>query len=290
LLALASAGCSKSSAATRAAPPSPLVAARPYKVDLPPRYDPAKPAPLLLALHGYGADGNDVAASSFGVSALALAHGAFVAHPDGTPDQRGARFWDATDSCCNFGGARVDDVAYLSAVVDDVAAHYAIDPKRVWVLGLSNGGFMSHRLACDGADKFAAIVSVAGATWNDPGRCKPNSRVSVLEVHGAADPVVRYEGSTSVSVGRGGPFPSVDTTVARSAAEEGCAGALATFGTQTGFDGEHPGGETEVARWTGCPAGVDVERWKMLGGRHIPRFTPAWNEAVIAWLERHPKA
>jgi polyhydroxybutyrate depolymerase len=281
---------SKSSpSATAGTPsPSPLVAARPFDLDVPAHYDPSRPAPLLLALHGYGSEGHNVsAASAFAASWLASAHGIFIAHPDGTPDHGGSRFWDATDACCGASGAHVDDVAYLSAVVDDVASRYAIDRKRVWVIGLSNGGFMAHRLACDAADKFAAIVSVAGATWSDPARCKPTSHVSVLEIHGASDPLVRYEGGTSIH--GGGPYPAVDVTVAESAAKNGCAGALASFGAQLGFDGAHPASETEVAKWSGCPAGVDVERWKMLDGEHIPRFTPAWGEAVVAWLEHHPK-
>jgi polyhydroxybutyrate depolymerase len=184
----------------------------------------------------------------------------------------------------------VDDVAYLSAVVDDVMARYAIDAKRIWVIGLSNGGFMAHRLACDRPDRFAAIVSVAGSTWNDAARCAGGSPVSVLEVHGASDPLVRYEGATSLHEGQGGPYPSVDATAAQSAAKDGCTGAMTVAGTRLGFDDERPSAETEVARWTGCPAGVDVERWKMNGARHIPRVTPAWSSEVLAWLEAHPKA
>jgi polyhydroxybutyrate depolymerase len=280
-----------------AAPHSdPLVAARPFGLDVPPSYDPSKPAPLLVALHGYGANGEDVAGGAhggrqggWGVAQIAAAHGIFVAHPDGTPDRNDRRFWNATDACCNFEKAAVDDVAYLSAVIDDVSARYRIDPKRVWVTGISNGGFMAHRFACARAGKVAAIVSIAGSTWADPARCAQAEAVSVLEVHGGADPRIAYEGATSLLGGRGAPYPAVEATVAQSATKDGCTGALVPAETHAGFDAERPTVATEVARWSGCPAGIDVERWKMPEAGHIPRVTPAWSEAVVAWLEKHPK-
>ncbi len=178
---------------------SPVQARRPFRVR-PEQAGAASPLPPRLRRERGWARGRSVG----GRAARPRAE-AFVAHPDGTPDRADRRFWSATDACCDFGGANVDDVAYLTAVIDDVAARYAIDPKRVWVAGISNGGFMAHRLACERADKIAAIVSFAGATWADPARCAPTAPVSVLEVHGAADPVVRYEGGASLPGGRERP-------------------------------------------------------------------------------------
>jgi polyhydroxybutyrate depolymerase len=132
-------------------------------------------------------------------------------------------------------------------------------------------------------------VSFAGATWADPARCAPTAPVSVLEVHGAADPVVRYEGGASLPNHPSPPYPSVDATVATSAAKDTCTGALVSDGTRRGFDADHPKAETEVARFTGCPAGIDVERWKMPEAAHIPNVTPAWSGAVVAWLEGHAR-
>jgi polyhydroxybutyrate depolymerase len=295
LAAFATLGCrSKGSETTtissEASPaPNALVAARPFHLEVPLHYDPSKPAPLLLALHGYGANGDDTASDRWELSAMAGAHGVFVAHPDGTLDRSNRRFWNATDACCNFDPETVDDVAYLTAVIDDVSARYRIDPKRIWVAGISNGGFMAHRLACDRADKIAAIVSFAGSTWADASRCSPSAPVSVLEVHGTADPVVLYDGGATVAGNRGAPYPSVEATVAESAAKNGCTGSLVPAETRRGFDRDRPSIETEVSRWTGCPAGIDVERWKMPEALHIPRATRAWSEAVLDWLERHPR-
>jgi polyhydroxybutyrate depolymerase len=267
---------------------SPLVRERPFDLEVPARYDSTTPAPLLVALHGYGANGDDLAGSRWPLSAIAEAHGVFVAHPNGTPDRSKRRFWEATDACCGFAAPRVDDVAYLMAVIDDVSGRYRIDPKRIWIMGISNGGFMAHRLACDRADKIAAIVSVAGSTWMDPTRCAQSTPVSVLEVHGSDDPIVKYEGGVRVVDDTATAYPSVEATVAQSAANDGCTGALGAPNPVIGFDGEGAL-PTEIARWSGCPAGIDVERWNMRGARHIPRLTRAWAEAVLAWLEKHPK-
>ena len=97
-----------SSPASAPPAPSPLVAARPFRLDVPASYDPKNPAPLLVALHGYGADGDDVASEHWGVSAVANARGAFVAHPDGTADPSRRRFWNATDACCDFEHTKIE--------------------------------------------------------------------------------------------------------------------------------------------------------------------------------------
>jgi polyhydroxybutyrate depolymerase len=294
-VAALAASCSRSSASPgrsnegRSSEPHSLVAARPFGLDVPPQYDPQKPAPLLVALHAFGSDGNDLTAASWDVASIAVAHGIFVAHPHGSLDSQQRRFWNATDGCCNFSDSKVDDVAYVAALIDDVSARYKIDPKRVWVAGLSNGGFMAHRLACDRADKIAAIVSVAGAGWADASRCVPSAPVSVLEIHTADDPVVKYAGGPGVLEGKA-PYPSVDATVAQSAAKDGCTGALVPAAAPSGLAVTDPSQRTEVARWSGCPAGIDVERWRMLGtGRHIPRPPRSWAETVVTWLEHHPK-
>ena len=79
-------------------------------------------------------------------------------------------------------------------MIDDISTRYNVDPKRIFIVGHSNGAFMSHRLACDLSDRIAAIASLAGAAWNDASKCNPSSQVSVLDVHGDADTVINYGG------------------------------------------------------------------------------------------------
>lgn len=243
-------------------------------------------APLIVLLHGYGASG-EKQADYFGILEVADERGFLVAYPDGTVDGLNRRFWNATDACCNFTGSEIDDVAYLTAVIDDVSSKYSVDPDRVYLVGHSNGGFMAHRMACERADRIAAIVSLAGATWDDATLCDPTEPVAVLQVHGDADTTIRYEGGILA----GNAYPSALTTVERWAELNGCTGELETTGLQLNLDFLNWGSDTRVERVRGCPAaGGDVELWTIEGGRHTPGLKkPAWPEAVIGFLEAHPK-
>jgi polyhydroxybutyrate depolymerase len=276
------AGCGGGGEPTPApsASPVPLVQARPYSFKVPSRYSPSAPTPLLIVLHGYGSNGGNLA-QYFGVLAGADKHGYLLAYPDGLTDAAGNRFWDATDACCNFYGKPVDDVAYLGAVVDDVAAHYNVDPKRVYVAGHSNGGFMAHRLACDRGDRFAAIVSLAGAVWQDASRCTAASVVNVLQVHGDADQTILYTGSAV--------YPSASQTVATWAQKNGCTGTLEAAGADKDLDTWIPGAETRSETYEGCPPGGAVGLWTIEGGAHVPAFGPAWEDALWAYFKAHPK-
>ena len=291
LLALPLAACSGGSSSTTPdlggpspdlGPANALVIARPYNLDVPVAYDPAKPTPLVVLLHGYSANGLSQA-GYFGLRPEVDKRGYLLAYPDGTKDAQGNHFWNATDACCDFGKTGVDDVAYLDAVIDDVIAHYNVDRKRVFVTGHSNGGFMSHRYACDRAGRVAAIVALAGDNWKDAEKCKPSETVAVLQVHGDMDESVIYDGEMGQ--------PSAHDSVAGWAAKNGCA-AMPTDTTQAPIDLERslPGAETTKERWTGCKPGGAAELWTIKGGSHLPSWNqPAWPDALWGWFEAHPK-
>jgi polyhydroxybutyrate depolymerase len=265
------------------APPS----ARPYGVHLPAGWDRAKPAPLVVFFHGYGSTGAS-SVRGFGLEGASDAHGFVLAYPDGTVDAEGHRFWNATNACCNFGNVDVDDVAYAAWLIDDVASKMPIDRNRVYVTGHSNGGFIALRLACDLAPRVAAAVSFAGAAWSDPSRCNPSEPVSILEVHGDADPIVRFDGGlvfdrpTRV-------YPGALATVTSWAAKDRCSGALVPAGTIVGFDQMHPGGTTSEKEAAGCPPGISVDLWTVAGGVHLVEPTAAGLDAIWAWMAAHPK-
>jgi polyhydroxybutyrate depolymerase len=208
-----------------------------------------------------------------------------LAYPDGTRDLMGNRFWNATDACCDFFGRGVDDVAYLDAVLDEIGARYRVDLARVYLVGHSNGAFMAHRFACDRAGRVAAIVTLAGMQWKDPGRCGAPSPVSVLHVHGRNDPTVRYQGGSTLK----GPYPGAVGTVATWAGKDGCSGELAATGRRIDLDSTVAGEETTVERYGGC-RGVDVELWTIGQGRHIPAFNESWAPSIWEFMAAHPKA
>jgi polyhydroxybutyrate depolymerase len=268
LIALGLAACSGKSRA----PTSPLITARPYEVDVPAGYDKTKSYPLIVLLHGYGTNGF-VQDRYFGFNLLADDRHVLVAHPDGTKDASGILFWNATDACCDFNHVGVDDV-----VIDDMEKNYNVDAKHVYFVGHSNGGFMSHRMACDAAPRIGGIVALAGDVWKDPSRCNPSMPVAVLQVHGDADTDVNYNGSATE--------PSAVESIATWAQKNGCTGGLQATGETFHIDLSRPPNETIVARWS-CSQGA-AELWTMQGSTHVPNLIqPDWGNRVFDWLIQH---
>jgi polyhydroxybutyrate depolymerase len=261
-----------------------LLDMRPYKAVAPTSYDGSKALPLVLVLPGYGGNAS-VYDGWWKLGKMAETKQFFYVSLNGTRDLEGKTFWNATDACCNFDGSKVDDVAYLDAVIEDMQAKYKVDAARIYLIGHSNGGFMSYRYACDRAAKVAAIVSLAGATWLDSAKCPAGSVVSVLQVHGDADTTIPYlGGSTDVA-----PFPSAKDSVAAWAAKNGCTGALEASETRLDLDANVAGIETRVERYAGCPSTSAVELWTIEGGAHIPNLGSLWTESVYTFLSSHAK-
>lgn len=267
-------------------PSNALVAARPYEKRVPQSYDPQKRTPLVVLLHGFGANGI-TQSLYFGLGDILDREGFLYAYPDGTTNSAGKQFWNATELCCDFENTAVDDVAYIAAVIADMKAHYNVDPGRVYLIGHSNGGFMSHRFACDRADLVAGIVSLAGATWKDPGRCQPKEPVAVLQVHGDQDDAVPYGGAM-----RGGlMLPSAEETVASWAGKNGCQAGLDKSPPSLDLEANLDGAETTVARHPGCRSGSAAELWTIKGGGHTPSFLrPGWAQAIWGFLKAHSKS
>jgi polyhydroxybutyrate depolymerase len=257
---------------------------RPYEVFVPSGYDAATPTPLVLLLHGYTASG---AAQEFywQIQPHAEARGFLYVHPDGTEDPGGNQFWNATDACCNFSGSDVDDSAYLRSIIDEVKAQYNVDPKRVFVMGHSNGGFMSYRMACDHADAIAAIASLAGATFSDITQCQPSEPVSVLQIHGTNDTTIGYDGGMNGTVS----YPGAVATTEIWATYNGC--DLTTNGAPNlDLDSGLAGDETTVSIYDdGCAPGGHAELWTIAGGSHIPALSDSYAPSLLDFLFAHPK-
>ncbi len=261
---------------------------RPVTLSVPRAYDAACPAPLLLLLHGYGAGGT-LQERYLGLGSLVDGRGVLLASPDGTVDADGRAFWDVgIDACCNFGGRPVDDVAYLRALIEEIRAVYAVDARRIYVVGHSNGGFMAHRLGCELAPTVAAVVSLAGTVSQEPIACRPAVPVSVLQIHGDQDEVVLYDGGTNVVGKGGGAYASAPATVARWAAQNGCQ-ATQTAGAPVDLETTLPGAETTSSSFDGCPSGTDVTLWTIEGGSHLPTVAGKFPALVWRWLDAHAR-
>jgi polyhydroxybutyrate depolymerase len=249
----------------------------------PSTYDPATPLPLVVLLHGFGASG-EIQEAYFKLQPLAESRGFLYVHPDGTLNQIGKQFWNATDACCGF-QTTVDDSAYLLALIHQVQAEYNVDPQRIFLVGHSNGGFMSYRMACDHADTIAAIVSLAGATFSDTSRCNPTEPVSVLQVHGTADGTIAYDGGVIL----GNEHPGAKETVADWAAYNGCGGAAVDSATPVDLEANLTGAESTVTAYEACPAGGAVQLWTIPDGTHIPGLADTFGADIVDFLFAHPK-
>lgn len=238
---------------------------RAYRVFVPPTLDRTRPAPLVLVLHGGGNSVNDtVNATLFDRKA---ADGDFiVAYPEGTRLE-----WNAGTCCGSAPSRKVDDVGFLSQVLDRIEADYKVDQSRVFVAGVSNGAMMAYRFACERADRVTAVGSVAGSTVVDP--CQPSRPVSIIELHGTADPLVPYLGGSvdvpeAQAAGVAGPYASAAAMVQRWADLDGCPAPSPPTTS----------GPVTTAAWTGCRNGSAVTLVSVDGGGHVwfgPGLGPA---------------
>jgi polyhydroxybutyrate depolymerase len=252
------------------------------------------PRPLILELHGYSSSAAATETLLFQLGARAEAAGFLLALPEGTVDPGTFRFWNATDACCDFDRAGVDDAAYLARVIGDIQASFAVDPNRIDLIGHSNGGFMSYAMACASADMIAAMVSLAGATFVDRADCAPTVPVAVLEIHGTADDTITYEGGT-IDLGSGpsmAPYPGAKASVTTWATYDGCATSSVVdehvdVDADVSVDGAPA--ETTVTRWTGCRPGGAAELWTIPGGGHAPDISESFPAAILDFFEAHPK-
>ncbi|GIF01744.1 esterase [Paractinoplanes rishiriensis] len=255
------------------------IGGRQVTVHVPASYAPARPAPLVMALHGYTSDAKELE-TYLRLTPESERHGFIYAYPDGSVDDRGERFWNATDACCAFSSPQPDDSRYLSGLISTIQDSYRIDRARIYLIGHSNGAFMTFRMACDHADQIAAIVAINGATWNDTTQCHPSEPVSVLAIHGSADETITFTGGDIDGVA----YPSAATTVAHWLRYNQC--------TETGRDAPQldlvtdlPGAETTVRTYAqGCAGGSAVQAWTINGGLHVPQLGPAFAPAVTDFL------
>jgi len=213
----------------------------------------SQPNGLVINLHGAGMSGSQQAAVT-GYNGVADRHGFVVAYPDGIDtawaDGRGASPPDRQG---------IDDVGFLAALIGKLTEDFGVPPGRVFVTGMSAGAFMANRLVCERADLVTAIAPVAG-TLGAGVPCAPSRPVSVMAVHGTADPVVPYAGGHMV--GRGGPSTiiSAPALAERWRAINRCPGPL--LGDPAGSGGIH-----EMTA-TGCADNTEVVLVSIDGGGH----------------------
>ncbi len=163
---------------------------RTFILYVPDTYTPGTAAPLVFNFHGYTSSAYEqMLYGDF--RPIADSAGFIIVHPMGTKDASGNTHWNV-----GWGGSTVDDVGFTNALIDSISASYNIDSTRIYCTGMSNGGFMSYKLACESSDRFAAMASVTGSmNKGQPDICFPQHPVPVMEIHGTADFIVPYNGA-----------------------------------------------------------------------------------------------
>ena len=240
---------------------------RSMRVHLPPQYDSGTPAPLVMMFHGGFGNARQMERAA-GMDDVAKREGFVVAWMDGTGI---IPTWNAGACCGASQRKNVDDVGFVDAALELLQRDLSIDPHRVYAAGMSNGAMFSHRLACERADRFAAVAAVAGTLNFEP--CTPSRPIAVLVLHGSKDAHVPWDGGVGCGAARTA-FASVPSTVDGWARRNACTGPT----TVTRQDGIL----TCESRGP-CAEGSDVVLCRMEGmGHHWPggRGTPAWLEAT----------
>ncbi len=169
---------------------------RGYRFHVPPGYDPAAPTPVVFNMHGFMSNSWEQVMFS-GMNDAADVNGFVALYPDGL-----ASSWNAGSCCGTSAATGVDDVGFLRAVASDLSMRLCVDPVRLYATGMSNGGYMSHRLACEANDLFAAFAPVAGAMGIEG--CAPGRPVPIIAYHGLEDPLVAYDDGRSAIDGADG--------------------------------------------------------------------------------------
>lgn len=238
---------------------------RTYILHVPASYDGSQPVPLVLNFHGGGGNAlNQWRVSGF--NQLADEEGFIVVYPNGT-GRLGDKVltWNG-GTCCGYAQENnVDDVAFIRALVAELQTSLNIDPKRIYATGMSNGGIMSYRLACEAADLFAAIGPVAGTLNHSP--CIPSQPVSVIHFHGTDDTHLPYGGGIGSESVTGVVYASVEQSIAFWLNANQCA---LTPQTESFADIQH---DTYT-----CAQGTAVELYTIIGGKHAWPGSegPAW--------------
>lgn len=237
---------------------------RTYFTYVPASYDPGKPTPLVISIHGFAEwPAHQMQISSW--NDLADQFGFIVVYPSGSGFPR---HWQTSGQAVDSSDP-LEDVIFISDLMDELEGNYNIDPTRIYANGLSNGGGMSFLLGCTLSDRISAIGGVSGAYLLPLEECNPSRPVPMIAFHGTADPIVPYQGGPSSSFNI--PFPVIPDWMEDRAALNRCdATPMEMLGN----------GDVSGIRYSSCLQRAEVVFYTIQGGGH------AWpgGEPLPAWI------
>lgn len=239
---------------------------RNYLLYVPESYDPSRPAPLVISIHGF-VQWPAHQQSLTGWNSLADEHGFIVVYPQGTGFPLR---WNTGPREDDPEGMK-EDLQFFSDLIDALSQSYNIDQSRIYANGMSNGGGMTHLLACEMSDRIAAMGGVAGAYLYPWELCHPSRPVPVIAFHGNNDSIVPYDGGLISTPNFEQKFAPVTEWAANWAVTNGCEDAQETL---------QQIGDVSGIRYTGCDENVEVILYTVGGGGH----TWPGGEALPKWI------
>ena len=254
---------------------------RSYEIDVPAHRERAQALPVVIVFHGGGGAADSVRRQSR-MSARGEADGFITVYPQGSGGIAGRlKTWNAGTCCGPAMQQRIDEMAFVAALLDDLAAAVAIDRARVYATGISNGGMMAYEVACAFADRIAAIAVVAGE-MTALERCRPSRPVPVLVIHGSDDRNLPVDGGVGAKAFAVHEVRSVAAAVDFWRRHDGCADAPRS----------DIAGPVRRTRYSPCSGGSEVELVTIEGGGHswpggdrIARFLDPPSTALDATAE-----
>jgi polyhydroxybutyrate depolymerase len=241
---------------------------RSYILHVPTGYTGKTPVPLVLDFHPILTN-NSYERTNSGYANLADTEGFVVAFPNGIDNA-----WNI-GPCCTT-SRTVDDLGFAKSLVTTLEGQACIDPKRVYAVGYSMGGGMSHYLACNAADVFAAVAPAAFDLLQESEEpCHPTRPITEISFRGTADPIVPYDGGASM------PPNGLAVTIHFL----GAVGTFQKWAMLDGCSGSPSAADSHgCSTYSQCSAGVEVTLCTTQGGGHVT------GDPNIGWamLKKHP--
>jgi polyhydroxybutyrate depolymerase len=248
---------------------------RDYMMYVPPEYDAGQAVPVVLVFHGAGADPH-LMAEITGWNDLADAHGFVVVYPFGKGGRSDRLTWNVVQSGTYATAHQIDDLAFVMALLDDVKRMIQVDEQRVYATGMSQGGMLCYRIACDPvlSGKVAAIATVAAVMPIDPDECHATRPVPLISFHGTGDAHSRYAGGIAEKAPR-------NDRIARAGAAESVNYWIQKAGLPAEPAFRETQGDADKLRYGPDTNNLEVIFWTIRDGGHT---WPGGAEKLPFWL------
>lgn len=226
---------------------------RSYITYIPSIYNASQPTPLVFNFHGLTGN-STIAMWRADFRSIADTANFIIVHPQGLLNNLGETHWNVGQI-----GTSINDIDFISSLLDSLSLEYNIDSDRVYSTGMSNGAYMSYRLACELSDKIAAIAPVAGSYFSYMlNSCNPTHATPVLHIHGVADSNTIYYGKPGVE--------SIPSIISYWVNYNQC-DTQSVF-TQIANSNLMDSSMVEHYNWKNGVNGVGVEHFKIIDGGH----------------------